>query len=258
MEEIAPSLRNASSRKWLGGNVPFPLNPSFKPPTPLSDALRSQLYRSYMANPEVNSVRALAARHNISMKRVDAILRLKGMEESWKKNKPLQTGFTKGMEDLLGVREAAQRMAERVEEPDGDTPIQYYHTGPNAHKKDPHDRYDVEEADRQDEAEGNNMARLRYQRMFWESVAEGERDRLPLQEPVMPTVLQAARSSPALSSTKFKGKTTLVERAAGRPAIKFVDVGTAFVNAKEQERRLREGARRSALNSRKRERALHT
>jgi hypothetical protein len=38
-----------------------------------------------MADPEANSVRALAAKHHISIKRVDAMLRLKGLEESWKK-----------------------------------------------------------------------------------------------------------------------------------------------------------------------------
>ena len=38
-----------------------------------------------MTDPEANSARALAARHHLSIKRVDAILRLKGLEESWKK-----------------------------------------------------------------------------------------------------------------------------------------------------------------------------
>ncbi len=36
-----------------------------------------------MANPEANSVRNLATRYHLSIKRVDAILRLKGLEESW-------------------------------------------------------------------------------------------------------------------------------------------------------------------------------
>ncbi|KIJ22167.1 hypothetical protein PAXINDRAFT_95583 [Paxillus involutus ATCC 200175] len=241
VETVAPAFREPS-RNWLGGDVPFPLNPSFKPPTPLSDAFRSQLYRAYMANPEVNSGRTLATRHNISMKRVDAILRLKGMEEAWKKNKPVQTGFTKGMEELLGVTDATRRMQE---EPDGDTPIQYHHTVRSA-QEDPHNRYDVDEADRQDEVAGNDMARRRYQRMFWESVAEGE-------EPVMPTVLETVRSS-ALVRAKLKGKTTLVERGPGRPAVKFIDVGNAFIDEKEKERREREGARRSVLKTRKRER----
>lgn len=38
-----------------------------------------------MSNPEANSVRVLSSRHNISIKRVDAILRLKGLEAAWKK-----------------------------------------------------------------------------------------------------------------------------------------------------------------------------
>jgi len=67
----------------LYGYQPFPLNPSFKPPTPVSNALRNTLYQSFMANPKANSVRNLAGRYHLSMKRVDAILRLKGLEESW-------------------------------------------------------------------------------------------------------------------------------------------------------------------------------
>lgn len=38
-----------------------------------------------MLDPEVNNVRALAAQHGISIKRADAILRLKGLEAAWKK-----------------------------------------------------------------------------------------------------------------------------------------------------------------------------
>lgn len=74
----------------------------------------------------------------------------------------------------------------------------------------------------------------------------------------MPSVLEAQRGVP-LARTKFKGKTTLVERAPGRPAIMFTDVGNAFVNEKEKVRREREGARRSTLKARKRMRdhSLH-
>ena len=36
-----------------------------------------------MDNPTANSVRNLAGRYHLSIKRVDAILRLKGLEESW-------------------------------------------------------------------------------------------------------------------------------------------------------------------------------
>jgi hypothetical protein len=38
-----------------------------------------------MANPKANSIRNLASRYHLSIKRVDAILRLKGLEESWTK-----------------------------------------------------------------------------------------------------------------------------------------------------------------------------
>jgi Eukaryotic mitochondrial regulator protein len=38
-----------------------------------------------MASPKANSVRNLASRYHLSIKRVDAILRLKGLEESWMK-----------------------------------------------------------------------------------------------------------------------------------------------------------------------------
>lgn len=43
------------------------------------------MYQQFMANPQKNSVRALAAENHLSMQRVDAILRLKGLEEHWKK-----------------------------------------------------------------------------------------------------------------------------------------------------------------------------
>jgi hypothetical protein len=44
-----------------------------------------------MANPETNSVRNLASRFHLSIKRVDAILRLKGLEENWIKVRALSS-----------------------------------------------------------------------------------------------------------------------------------------------------------------------
>jgi hypothetical protein len=79
---------------FLSDIQPFPLNPSFKPPTPVSDALRSTLYKSFMADPEAHSVRSLASRYHLSIKRVDAILRLKGLEESWIKVCPALPSFS--------------------------------------------------------------------------------------------------------------------------------------------------------------------
>lgn len=43
------------------------------------------MYDEYMADPIKNSVRELAQRYHFSIKRVDAILRLKGMEDRWLK-----------------------------------------------------------------------------------------------------------------------------------------------------------------------------
>ncbi|KAI6112468.1 hypothetical protein EDD16DRAFT_1603229 [Pisolithus croceorrhizus] len=199
-----------------------------------------------MRDPETNSVRALSSRHNISIKRVDAILRLKGLEEAWKKEgKPLQTGFTQGMEWLLAVPQPH----EIVKEVDGNTPLQHYHTGRREaeESRDPSatdPRYDVGEADEQDEVGGtSDMSRFRYQRMFWENVPEGE-------EPIMPTILEDARS--LTQPSEYKAKVTMVEPRPGRPAIKFIDVGNAFFDAQEQERRDKEGARRAVLRARRR------
>lgn len=69
------------------------------------------------------------------------------------------------MEHLLGVTEAA-----RSKEPDA-----YEHVESDQNDQlDSDDRYDAHEADLQGETEGNDRARHRYQRLFWESVAEGE------------------------------------------------------------------------------------
>ena len=61
------------------------MNPSFKPPPPISNKTRNEIYARYMSNPEKFNIRVLSAAYGISFKRIDAILRLQGMEESWKK-----------------------------------------------------------------------------------------------------------------------------------------------------------------------------
>jgi hypothetical protein len=61
------------------------MNPSFKPAPPISDAIRQEMYIQFISDPVENSVRQLSLRYNISLKRVDAILRLKGLEHSWYK-----------------------------------------------------------------------------------------------------------------------------------------------------------------------------
>jgi hypothetical protein len=61
------------------------LNESFKPPTPLSDTLRSSIYTMHMADPVNNNARTLAAQFGMSIPRVEAVLKLKFFEEEMKK-----------------------------------------------------------------------------------------------------------------------------------------------------------------------------
>src|ERR1700761_7503862 len=67
--------------------------------------------------------------------------------------KTLQTGFLKGMEQLLGVTYNASKH--------------------KTHEDWVESRIQTVEADALDQAEGDNKARTRYQRMFWEPVVEG-------------------------------------------------------------------------------------
>ena len=59
------------------------MNPSFKPPPPISDKTKEAIYERYMSDPQKYNIRVLSAAYGVSMKRIDAILRLKGMEKSW-------------------------------------------------------------------------------------------------------------------------------------------------------------------------------
>lgn len=56
------------------------MNPSFKPPIPISASRKRQIYAKYIYDPVIYSPRHLSAMFNISLKRIDAILRLQGLE----------------------------------------------------------------------------------------------------------------------------------------------------------------------------------
>jgi len=185
-------------------------------------------------------VRALAAQNHLSMQRIDAILRLKGLEEHWKKEKkPLQTGFTAGMEWCLGVTRQERHIRERGK----------VETDPC---------YDVREADALMEAEGNDPARLRYSKMFWESVPDG-------QDPITPfKLLEASERGhkriirEAISKSRFlPGKTHLnntvrMVASPGRPVIKFIDAGGKFIDKKEISKRIKKQEHRGSLKDKKR------
>jgi hypothetical protein len=91
--------------------------------------------------------------------------------------KPLQTGFLKGMEPLLGVTYDASKH--------------------KTHQDWVESRIQTVEADALDQAEGDNKARTRYQRMFWEPVVEGMvRDSFPSLVRVSSEFLTSSGSCP--------------------------------------------------------------
>ncbi|KAF9469745.1 eukaryotic mitochondrial regulator protein-domain-containing protein [Collybia nuda] len=218
------------------------MNPSFKPPPPVSDSLRTVLYEEFMRDPVNNNVRALSQRYHLSLKRVDAILRLKGMEKAWIKGKTLQTGFRDGMEKILGVE-----------------PFKQPQSLVNG-------RYDAHEADTLEQEERRDASRQRYQRLYWESVPEDGR------EPIVPASLeqakiaakrfaQAAEDSksneklmPRIRDTAMnkapKSKVQIVTKP-GRPTLKFIDVGGKFIQADERIRRMAEAERRAKIKVRR-------
>jgi hypothetical protein len=200
-----------------------------------------------MKDPLKNSVRTLASHNHLSMQRVDAILRLKGLEEHWKKEgKPLQTGFLAGMEWCLGVKDHVTKMTRAQAETDDS-------------------RYDVSESDLLMEAEGNDPARLRYQKMFWEAVPDG-------QDPVVPLLLEKARADGKIrrregkeskdhppflrlqenQSTDGMEKVKMVA-PPGRPMIKFVDIGGKYIDKHDRLARIKRWKHKGMLKTRKRE-----
>ncbi|KAF8079092.1 eukaryotic mitochondrial regulator protein-domain-containing protein [Lyophyllum atratum] len=243
MESMGEKFKKADGpNKWLGGTVPFPMNPSFKPPAPVSDAVRTMIYRSYMLDPVKNSVRVLSQRYHLSLKRVDAILRLKGMEHDWVKGKTLQTGFLAGMEKVLGVDSSDVQLSADL-------------------------RKDAHEADVLEQEERRDAARQRYQQLYWESVPEDGR------EPIVPASLEHARSAAkryAKAEEAFKSNPKFMPRIkdnttqtpkekvqvvtkTGRPSTKFVDVGGHFIEVDERLRRIAESERRAKIKARRAE-----
>ncbi|KAK1221906.1 hypothetical protein PQX77_015286 [Marasmius sp. AFHP31] len=198
------------------------------------------MYDDYMKDPIKNNIRALSQRYHVSLKRVDAILRLKGMEKAWVKGKPLQTGFVRGMERLLAAR--------------SDMPKQTNHA-----------RYDVTQADSLEEAENRDAARQRYQRSYWETTPESGG------EPIVPASLEHAKRTavrmaerarkekdirylPAIADTEFikwPKEPVVISRKEGRPDIHFVDVGARFVDPVAEDKRLARAATRARFKEKK-------
>ncbi|KAG2226153.1 hypothetical protein INT45_003298 [Circinella minor] len=95
------------------GATPFPSNPLFQPRPPLTDAARQEIYDTYTENPEDWSSRKLATKFGISMRRVEAVLKLKEAEKQMEMDGvPIQKKFTKGIEKLMGADQSITPLTE--------------------------------------------------------------------------------------------------------------------------------------------------
>ncbi|BGO98088.1 hypothetical protein RTG_01289 [Rhodotorula toruloides ATCC 204091] len=109
---------------WIG-ETPFPMNPSFNPLPPLADTIKERIYTAYAYNIRIKDatdkqvVRAVSSKFGVSMDRVRAIIRLKELEEQWRKEgKALQTNLLKGMEEVLGVQQPVNDSWRGIETPE--------------------------------------------------------------------------------------------------------------------------------------------
>lgn len=94
----------ASGTNYVGA-VPFPMNPLFKPTPPISNFAKDEIYRMHMQDSTKWTPRQLGTEYNISIKRVEAILRLKHLEKEMIADGFVpQDNFTAGMEQLMAVR----------------------------------------------------------------------------------------------------------------------------------------------------------
>ncbi|KAI8325417.1 hypothetical protein GQ54DRAFT_295456 [Martensiomyces pterosporus] len=105
---------------YVGGrDIPFPLNPAFRPRAPVSDATREAIYKDYLADPLSNTPRVLGEKYGISIRRVEAILKLKAIEHHMVEYEQgvSQKKLTAGMESMLGVastRAVKERLVQEV------------------------------------------------------------------------------------------------------------------------------------------------
>jgi len=156
----------------------------------------------------------------------------------------MQTGFVVGMEEILGVTDKEKSLKSR----NFSSVLTQSELGE-----------DASQVDAQVDSERSNRARERYQRLFWEPVAEG-------QDPILPTNLERTRieerkRSRAIEEAKaasagippWKHEEHIVE-VPGRPTWKFVDVGGKYVDVDDRLRRMKESERRSRLRSQRRAR----
>ncbi|KAJ2809123.1 hypothetical protein H4R20_000363 [Coemansia guatemalensis] len=96
------------------GRRPFPLNPAFRPRSPLTDQLKEAIYKKYLEDPLRNTPRVLGDNYKVSIKRIEAILKLKAIEYHMVKHEGFvpQKKFTNGMESIMGVQKGVSVLKE--------------------------------------------------------------------------------------------------------------------------------------------------
>ncbi|KAJ2085206.1 hypothetical protein GGI09_006949 [Coemansia sp. S100] len=99
-----------------GLNRPFPLNPAFRPRLPLADAKKEDIYKDYLSDPVKNTPRILGAKYFISIKRVEAIIKLKAIEHHMVNAGEIvvQRSLTAGMESILGMSKDSVSVTEKL------------------------------------------------------------------------------------------------------------------------------------------------
>ncbi|CAG8785232.1 8780_t:CDS:2 [Cetraspora pellucida] len=92
---------------YLQPNCPFPMNPQYKPQPPLSDFAKEEIWKRFIETGQ--SVRELGTFYGVSIKRVEAILRLKKLEKDMiQQGVPIQKNFSINMEKMMGARSHRQ------------------------------------------------------------------------------------------------------------------------------------------------------
>ncbi|KAJ2705357.1 hypothetical protein FB645_002527 [Coemansia sp. IMI 203386] len=99
------NMRPGRSNYVNNGMKPFPLNPFFRPRPPVPDSTKEAIYADYLRAPETFTPRFLGEKYAISIKRVEAILKLKAIEHQMVENGEIvaQKKLTANMESMLGV-----------------------------------------------------------------------------------------------------------------------------------------------------------
>lgn len=72
-----------SKARWLGNKVPFPNNPSFRPPPPLSNTLQDLIWAELRSGER--TVGQLSVKYGVSRARIEAIRKLKEVEAEFRR-----------------------------------------------------------------------------------------------------------------------------------------------------------------------------